>query len=383
MHSKKQLQRYIIILSLLDFLFKLLQLFFLENSNYCCIFATLFCNMKKRIYRFVLLCVAVVTFAACSKDFDSTAPYQDVTIVYGIIDCTQDIQYVKIYKGFLTNGNAYEAAKVYDSLYYFDKIKVELEEYSNGRLLNTWELDTTTSVPREDGDLASPKQLLYVVNHPINKDNTYKLVITNKETGRVVTAATTVVAPFDITVPSTHTTQSLDISNTTLHYVRVSESDNAFAYNVIQKFYFIEKNKTTGVCTKRCLQRNLTSTPTTATSVGYIPYSLYEYVCQMLTPDENIDRYLLLDSCVCLEVCAVNDDFYKYVQTSTVSSSVVMDHLTYTNVKCEADNRVAGMFGSRTYAYSAYRLNSTSQDLFVRGEASKKLNFHYWNDFEE
>ena len=100
-------------------------------------------------------CLMAFSLLSCSKDFNSNAPYRDATIVYGIINADEDVQYVKIYKGFLTDGNAYDAAQIYDSLYYFDKITVELEEYSNGRKISSHVLDTTTAIPRDlNGDLS-------------------------------------------------------------------------------------------------------------------------------------------------------------------------------------------------------------------------------------
>ena len=170
------------------------------KKSYFCTFFSM--DMRTRFY--ACLCALLMPFflLSCSKDFNSNAPYRDATIVYGILDASEGVQYVKIYKGFLTDGNAYEAAQIYDSLYYFDKITVDMEEYSNGRKINTWRLDTTTAIPRDlNGDMSAPKQLLYVVNHPIDPANTYKLVITNRETGRVVTAETTVVGEMRITKP--------------------------------------------------------------------------------------------------------------------------------------------------------------------------------------
>jgi len=338
--------------------------------------------MKKRFLPFLFVCLTAVLLTACSKDFNSNAPYRDATIVYGIINAEDDVQYVKIYKGFLTNDNAYDAAQIYDSLYYFDKITVDLEEYDNhGHKIHTWRLDTTTAIPRDlNGDLSAPKQLLYVIDQPIDANNIYKLLITNKETGRIVTAETTVVGKTIISSPAT---QTVDITHTTTNSIKYKAADNASAYIIVQIFNYIEKNKATGTTTLKTLRRNLTPSPTTATSFQFVPYSLYEYICTSIPVDGTVDRYLLLDSCVCYEVWAVNEPYYNYVQTSTISSSVVMDHLVYTNVECEDDDLVFGFFGSRRSTRNAYRLNQSSQDLIVTGLSSRKLNFHYWYELEE
>lgn len=333
-----------------------------------------------RFFPFLLACMTAVLLTACSKEFNSNAPYKDATIVYGIINADDGVQYVKIYKGFLTSENAYEAAQIYDSLYYFDKITVELEEYSNGRKISTHLLDTTTAIPRDlDGDMSAPKQLLYVINQPINPANTYKLVITNKETGRVVTAETSIVGETMITSPST---QTLDITHSTTNSIKYRAAENAAAYIIIQTFNYIEQDKTTGVTTLKSLHRKVTPSPVTSTNFQYVPYGLYDFICTSLEVDNTVNRYLLLDSCVCFEVWAVNEPYYNYVLTSTISSSVVLDHLVYTNVECEDDDLVFGFFGSRRFVRNAYRLNENSQNLIVTGINSRKFNFHYWYELD-
>ena len=349
-----------------------------KKSYFCTFF-----SMDMRTSFYAYLCALLMPFLliSCSKDFNSNAPYRDATIVYGILDAGDEVQYIKIYKGFLTDGNAYDAAQIYDSLYYFDKITVDMEEYSNGRKINTWRLDTTTAIPRDlNGDMSAPKQLLYVLNHPINAANSYKLVITNKESGRVVTAETSVVGEIRITSPAT---QSVDCSHVTNNSIKYSDASNACGYTIIQYFNYLERNKATGVTVRKTLRRNITPSPITQTTFQYNPYALYEFICANIEVDNTVDRYMLLDSCVCYEVWAVNDTYYNYVRTSTITSSVVMDHLVYTNVECADDDLVAGFLGSRRCACSAYRLNPNSQELIVTGNLSRKLNFHYWYELPE
>ena len=52
----------------------------------------------------ILLLLSFIT--ACETDFDVNAPYQDITIVYGILDIDDSISYVKINKAFLGEGDA-------------------------------------------------------------------------------------------------------------------------------------------------------------------------------------------------------------------------------------------------------------------------------------
>ena len=331
-------------------------------------------SMKKRTVFYAVLLAICATFIACSKDFESNAPYKDVTIVYGILNSDDDTHYIKIYKGFLTTGDAYNVAQEYDSLYYFDKIKVEVEEYVNNTKTNTFTLDTTTSIPREAGDFASPKQLLYVFTRHLRDDAMYLLRITNKETGREVTAQTLLVRSFRINSPNG---TQLDITKATPNRIKFSDAGNAAAYDVYQYFYYIERDKTTLQETEKYVKRKINSSILTATSMNYVPASIFTAISSNVKPNSNVERYLKSDSCIKFEVWAVNDELLKYVQVTTPSSSVVLDRLHYTNIKAD-DNLTAGILGSRKKVESWYQINQISQDSIVYGSQTRNLGFHYF-----
>ncbi len=68
-------------------------------------------------YLFLVL-IASITFLSCNSDIDLTAPYEDITIVYGLLDQTEDIQYIRINKSFLGDAPLADMASVRDSVEY-------------------------------------------------------------------------------------------------------------------------------------------------------------------------------------------------------------------------------------------------------------------------
>ena len=343
--------------------------------------------MKKYKLLIVCLLAALLGFVSCSKDFDSSAPYKDVTIVYGILNPDEQDHYIKIYKGFLTSDNAYEAAKEYDSLYYFDQIDVVMEEYKDGRLTATYPLEMTTDIPREqEGDFLSPEQLLYHFSAELDPDALYKLVITNKESGRVVTAETDVLGSFFLRSPSDHT-QQVGIHSIQNNDVRFATPKHAKSYEVFQTFYYIERNRTTHEEVKKSIRRQLGSGVVreglTEQSCSYIPANLLTVLAGRLEEDPNIDRYISTDSALCYEVWVVNEPIYNYVANNNISGSVVLDRLAYTNVSCADDDHVAGVLGSRRSVCGWHGITTASQNELVAGDLTRKLNFHYdWEYLE-
>ncbi|MBK9627952.1 MAG: hypothetical protein IPO56_09700 [Flavobacteriales bacterium] len=52
------------------------------------------------------------TLCGCSSELDINAPYKDITIVYGLLDSHDPIQFIKVNKAFLGEGDAYVFAQI-------------------------------------------------------------------------------------------------------------------------------------------------------------------------------------------------------------------------------------------------------------------------------
>ena len=60
----------------------------------------------------------IILFSSCETDFDVNAEWEDVTIVYGLIDPNIEDQLIKINKAFLGEGDALQMASISDSSNY-------------------------------------------------------------------------------------------------------------------------------------------------------------------------------------------------------------------------------------------------------------------------
>ena len=69
--------------------------------------------------------VIIFSLFSCETDFPINAEYQEVPVVYGLLDQSETIQYVRVNKGFLHEGDIQEAVAEQDNLYYnLDSIEV-------------------------------------------------------------------------------------------------------------------------------------------------------------------------------------------------------------------------------------------------------------------
>ena len=156
----------------------------------------------KRLLAYCLILLAAGTLLRQCKPVDLTADYKDITVSYGILNIKDPVHYFKIYRGYLTDGNAYEAAGEWDNIYYpVDSIEVRFEEYENGTLLRSAVLDTTTAVPKDEGDFHNPKQLLYYSDWQLDPERVYRLAIKRHTSGDEIYAQTIMVGNFSVRRP--------------------------------------------------------------------------------------------------------------------------------------------------------------------------------------
>ena len=125
--------------------------------------------------RFVLIATLLSTFLySCETDFDVTSDWEDIAIVYGLLDPTDTAQYIKINKAFLDKSvSALVIAQNPDSLYY-KNIVVQLQQFQN-------------SVLKKTIDLVKPGHVMPVVNYLaidwiMSSDPVQRIILSNFST---------------------------------------------------------------------------------------------------------------------------------------------------------------------------------------------------------
>lgn len=328
--------------------------------------------------------------ASCDQKVHLAADYKDISITYALLNKNDSIHYFKIYRGYLTEDNAYEAAMDWNNIYYpVDSIEVRLEEYSEyGTLLRSALLDTTTVIGKQNGMFANPKQLLYYSTWKLDPDNTYKLVIKHLDTGEEVYARTSIVGDFSVRNPQQTWNMNLEKPSTIKFYA----AHNAAAYDLYLHFYYVEVNRHTGKIEHKSLKKKLNADFIRSTStgevsfIGYVPKSFYTFVAQNLEPNDDVVRYIdAVDGraycCIRLELWAADKTFLTYYNVSTPGSSIVQNRLEYTNF-VSSDKNAYGILASRNSCHRDLQFNPMehNEDTLVKGAATRHLGFDYYRN---
>ena len=152
--------------------------------------------MKKK---YLILFVSLFIFYSCETDFNVGAPWQEKMIIYGLLDCSQNKQYIKINKGYLGPGDALEIAGISDSINFNPNfIDVKIYKLQNQSIIDSISLDTT--ILKDSGLFAYSvgENIIYVTYEEDSSffeiGKTYLLSINNLETGNYARASTELIS---------------------------------------------------------------------------------------------------------------------------------------------------------------------------------------------
>lgn len=137
---------------------------------------------------------ALIGFNACSTKVELYADYKDIPIIYGLLNSSQDTNFVRINRAFSGNNdnpiNANQVALIADSCNYPGKLKAYIVEYKEsygGSYTPTGDtlmLDTITIHDKQEGAFYAPDQKVYFttgrekfLNNSANTTYKYKLFV--------------------------------------------------------------------------------------------------------------------------------------------------------------------------------------------------------------
>lgn len=322
----------------------------------------------------------VLLFSSCETDFDVTAEYEDVTIVYGLLNQNDSIHHVKINKAFLGDGNLLEYASIEDSSTYQTQLNVHLEEIDGNQVRRTFELDTTTITNKEEGVFYHPEQIIYTTGENnkvwLNENYEYRINIENPATGKTITAETPLVKDFDINKPLLNST-----FRPTLHFplndfnreVSWTTSENGKLYQLVVQFSLIEVDQQ-GDSTLRNIRwerfpdtRSNSSDGDETMQKFFTNNEFYQFV-EDNVPYEDAERESQVQKRYSdkldFEITVASEVFDTYIEVNKPSNSLIEYTPDYSNV----ENGI-GLFSSRYQKIRTFYLQKATRINLSRLEA--------------
>lgn len=157
---------------------------------------------------------AALFLAACSNDFEVTAPWKEIPVAYAIVSPADTAHYVRVEKAFLDpETDARVIAQIPDSLYYPESaIDVYLERASDGQSVHLTRVDgNLEGHVRDQGIFANQPNWLYkykpaTVGEFLGPGETARLIIVRNDGRDSITAQTTLPQNFQVRKPMENAT---------------------------------------------------------------------------------------------------------------------------------------------------------------------------------
>ncbi len=327
----------------------------------------------------ILILPMMFLMSACSTDFDINADWKDIALVYGLIDHTNNTQYIKLNKGFLGNEDAFVMAQEPDSLFY-PEARVFLEPlddtshiYDNYGDVIRIELEETLDLEKDSGIFAFDYNKIYFTNESLDPQYNYQLLIRipGKEK---ITSTTSLIDDLHVEKPG----------NNLIHKVGFATSDEYISYKAIWTSHPI--GELYGLML-RCHYREITMDGETDKYVDwYHPtkrkfrddesmeleiegLAFYQFIAGHIDPGIIGTKRLFLG--VDFVFTVAGEELASYIDVNGPSEGIVQERPSFTNI-----SNGIGVFSSRySKTIELVQLSTLTTDMLFCGELTKHLRF--------
>ena len=320
---------------------------------------------------FVALCLPALF--SCRKTIDVNAGWQDITIVYGILNQSDSMHYIKITKAFLGPGDELEYARIPDSNNYAIPLQVKLEEYSGTSLLRSVSLRDTMITNKDSGMFYFPVQKLYFTKENLNAADHYQLSILNTQTNKVIAAQTDLVGEFAMQKPDYFYGVNLVPGKSCM--VQWQSAAGGKRYQLTMRIQYSEYRYGDSAKTIHYLNWTPFTEVKSITDKGNqtmiynIPgEEFYRFLSLNLAADPDITRSLGLCKFTFLVGSEALD---TYLSVTVVSNTIIVSKPPFSNI----DNGI-GLFASRhTVSFDSLWFSDITKDSLKTNRYTKDLGF--------
>tara|TARA_B110000240_G_C13512553_1_gene460653 strand:- start:7499 stop:8476 length:978 start_codon:yes stop_codon:yes gene_type:complete len=317
------------------------------------------------VNKFILSFLLVLLASSCETDFNVNADWDEVTILYGLLDQSNDLQYVKINKAFLGQEDALLMASNSDSSN-FEPNDLEITIYkiktSSFNSFDTLGLVTLsdTSLLKDPGLFPTDNNIIYKFNNSsdfLNSNFVYSIKVFNKISGNVVSSSTRLIDGFNF--ETFNPSFDFGFYNSSIGYISKTltwqKSNFGEIYQLDLIFNYIEGDDTIAVVWSQPLVESLGSNLMNSQFDGE---SFFNFLNSSIEINNNvIRRFFKLD----IRMTVGTQELQTYINVNQPFSSIVQERPSYSNI-----NNGIGLFSSRyTYLVEGIGLTNGTRSYII------------------
>ena len=289
-------------------------------------------------------------FIACETDFDVNSQWEETTVVYGLLDASDEdnLQKIKISKAFLGNMDAYQMAQYADSIN-FDTANIGVMIYKWG-FSEIEDSVSLNAVPiLRDGDIFNDSIVVYEFvneNSFLQKEYEYELVVKNNKSGNIVTSRTSIISTspsWSSFVPSQYNFGFYKKDENEFDDKKINwrSVDGGKLYQLNILFQYSEENTTTGKLdsiTINWLQplQNNSNNPINVELEGV---KFFNFLKDNINENDDVIRVF---NSISVQMTVGSEDLETYINVNEPITGIVQERPSFTNI-----NNGIGLFSSR------------------------------------
>lgn len=316
--------------------------------------------------------------SSCSTDFSINAEWEDIAVVYSLIDYSDSAQYVKLNKVFLGDASAYDMAQIKDSIYY-NLATVRLMPLINDvpQPSQAITLELTDEVDKDSGIFYYDQNFIYKTTQILQTNYPYHLQIDipGKDP---VTAKTVMIKELFVTSPAAGAQVKVSFANFFGYTDFTAEANlnpDGLLYGLTLRLKFKEiYADSTVLRTIDWKQANKSKEFISGSQQNYISWPMrgeefYFFVGQQITDDPQViyREFVAID----FVFSVAGEELVRYLETSGPSQGIIQDRPFYTNI-----SNGIGLFSSRySKVIADKKITDFSIDNLACGEITRHLRF--------
>lgn len=324
-----------------------------------------------------LLWILIISATSCSTDIDLYADYKDIPVIYGLLDCEADTNFIKITRAIYASDNPLLDASDPDLNNYPGKLDVRLTEFCNGDSIRQIVLDTITLHNKQNGVFYAPNQKVYYTTEPLGRNtsrNQYQYRLTIVLPDRTLSTDAKLVGSSSFGPKSLALNFSHEYFGTRRPF-QFRPAINATVYSVDMSFYFKEQRTPESDTVKRSMMWHIGTffendlihqTDGEDYCIFYYrPENFYKVLEDFIGGDTAIlglKRYIT-DYPATITITAGGDNLQRYLYYNDIVSQSSLNEQDFSVI-----DGAVGFFSSTMTRTSAMRLAGTTLPELIAEE---------------
>jgi hypothetical protein len=326
------------------------------------------------------LIVILMFFTSCEEDVNVNADWENIPVIYALLNQNDSVHYIKVNKTFLGDASAYEMSQISDSLFYEDA-EVYVNQISNGEVVKRMDFIAVDTISKPEGLFANDRNTIYVYLGNIRALNnngtpyTYELHVIVPSANKHCTSTIQLINGARIIDPTPIREIALNRYDIGKVNAKYETGENGMLYQMVFRFYYLEVSNT-GDTNKNLPPVEIYWPVTTVSGddeqiwLEFPVEKFYDIMLDSIKQKENVTRLVRYPNSVSFTLYAADENYQIYSSLSEPSDGAVQEKPFFTNI-----NEGVGLFAARFTKTVYNKVSNPTISTFANDTLTEHLNF--------